>query len=315
MSFTYRGLKASLDRYIVTDTDLNHQLERIQQQNPRIAAVKDRPTQSGDEVVLDYAGFCDGVQFAGGTAENQTLVLGSGTFIPGFEEQLLDKVCEEEVVVKVTFPTQYHAPDLAGKEAEFRCKIHEIRVKSAYELDDTFAKEVGGCETMEEFREKLHRSMQAYSDDRGEMDLQDRLLRQAAETLEFEPTEAQIQAELDEQMQNLSAQLAQQGLSLEMYCQFMNTTESALREDARANAVASIRGQAAIEQIVSIENLEATKEEIGEAVVLIARQNGMTLEQLKPYYDAEFEAAVIRSVLTGKVMKLIRDAAEITETK
>jgi trigger factor len=294
---------------------VNRQLERLRQQNPRIAVVTDRPTENGDEVVLDYAGFCDGVQFPGGTAENQTLTLGSGMFIPGFEEQLLDKVCEEEVSVHVTFPEQYHSADLAGKKAEFKCKIHQIRVKTQYELDDTFAKEVGGCETFEEMRTKLTESLQAYTDERGEMDLQDRLLRQAADTLEFTPTEDQIQQELDEQMNNLNAQLAQQGLNIDMYCQFMNTTKEKLREEALPNAVQSVKIQAAIELIISMENLEASKEEIAEAVALIARQNNMTMEQLKPYYDAEFEAAVVRSVLTSKVMKLIRDSAEITVTE
>jgi len=314
MSFTYRGLKAELDRHIVTGEEIDRQMERLRQQNPRIALVEDRPTALGDEVVLDYAGFCDGVQFPGGTAEMQTLVLGSGSFIPGFEEQLVDKVPGQEVTVKVMFPSQYHAADLAGKAAEFRCKIHQIRVKTEHQLDDTFAREVGGCETFAEMRAKLGQSLQAYTDERGEMDLQDRLLRQAAATLEFNPSEKQIQAEIDEQMQNLKAQLAQQGLTLEMYCQFMSTTEEKLREDARANAETSVRIQAAIEQVVYLENLEASKEEIGEAVAIIARQNNMTLEQLKPYYDAEFEAAVVRSVLTTKVMKLIRDSAEITET-
>ena len=313
MSFTYRGLKAELTRHTVTGEEVDRQLQRMLQQNPRIAMIEDRPTQSGDEVVLDYAGFCDGVQFPGGTAEMQTLVLGSGTFIPGFEEQLLDKVVGEEVTVKVTFPEEYHSADLAGKAAEFRCKIHQIRVKTVYELDDVFAKEVGGCDTFEEMRQKLTESMQAYSDHRGEMDLQDRLLQQAAETMDFTPSEKQIQAEMDEQMQNLSAQLAQQGLNLQMYCQFLNTTEEQIREDTRANAVASIRLQAAVEQIVSLENLEATDEEIGKTLAAVARQNNMTLEQIKPYYDGEFKAALIRNVLTGKVMCLIRDAAEITE--
>ena len=128
MSFTYKGLKAELSKHIVTDTEVDRQIQRLQQQNPRIAVITDRPTQAGDEVVLDYAGYCDGEQFAGGTAQNQTLVLGSGMFIPGFEEQLLDKVVEEPVVVEVTFPTQYHAPELAGKKAEFHCTIHEIRM-------------------------------------------------------------------------------------------------------------------------------------------------------------------------------------------
>ena len=237
MSFTYKGLKAVLERHIVTDAEVDRQIERLQQQNPRIAEVTDRAAQNGDEVVLDYAGFCDGEQFAGGTAEKQTLVLGSGQFIPGFEEQLLDKVPGEEVVVKVTFPVQYHAENLAGKEAEFRCKLHAIRIKTPYELDDIFAKEVGGCETFEEMRQKVAKSLQAYIDERGEMDLQDRLLRMAADTLNFQPSEKQMQAEMDEQMQNLAAQLNQQGLTMEMYCQFMQTTEEKLREDTRADAL------------------------------------------------------------------------------
>ena len=311
MSFVYRGLQAKLDRHIVTDAEVQRQLDQILQQNPRIITITDRPAQLGDEVILDYAGFCGGEQFAGGTAEMQSLTLGSGMFIPGFEDQLVGAEIGQEVSVKVMFPSEYHAPNLAGKAAEFKCKIHEIRVKSQYEADDTFAQEVGGCETFEEFRQKLASSMQAYTDDRGEMDLQDRLLRMAAETLEFTPNEKQIQEEMDAQMDNLKAQLAQQGLSLEMYCSFMSTTEEKLREDARPNAEASIKIQAAIEQIVAIENLTAEEEEINQAVAMVARQNNMTLEQLKPYYDAEFEAAIVRSVLTGKVMKLIRDNAVI----
>ena len=311
MSFTYRGLTAVLDHHTVTDAEAEHQLRRLQQQTPRIEEVNDRPTRNGDEVVLDYAGFCDGEQFAGGTAQMQTLVLGSGTFIPGFEEQLLDKTCGEEVDVNVTFPEQYHSEALAGKAAVFKCKIHAIRVKSAYEMDDTFAKEVGGCETLEQMREKMRQSLQNYSDERGEMELQEVLIRKAADTLEFTPSEEQIQAEMDEQMENLNAQLAQQRLTLQMYCQFMNTTEEKLRADTRANAVASVKVQAAIEQIVALENLEATQEDIGEAVAVIARQNRMTVEQLKPYYDAEFEAAVVRSVLTSKAMKLVRDEADV----
>lgn len=311
MSFTYRGLTAVLDHHTVTMAEVDHQLQRLQQQTPRIEAVTDRPTRNGDEVLLDYAGFCDGEQFAGGSAEFQTLTLGSGTFIPGFEEQLLDKMPGEEVVVKVTFPEEYHAPNLAGKAAEFKCMIHEIRIKSAYEMDDTFAKEVGRCENLEEMREKMRKSLQNYSDEQGEMELQDTLIRKAAETLEFEPTDAQIEAEMDEQMQNLTATLTQQGLTLEHYCQFMNTTPEKLREDARASAVQSVKIQAAIEQIVALENLEATQEDIGEAVAVIARQNRMTVEQLKPYYDAEFEAAVVRSVLTSKALKLVRDEADV----
>ena len=313
MSFTYKGLQAKLERHLVTEEEVNRQLQRLKDENPRITEVTDRPTESGDEIVLDYAGFCDGNQFAGGTAQNQTLVLGSGMFIPGFEEQLMDKVPGEEVSVKVTFPTEYHAEELAGKEAEFKCKLHAIRVKTPYELDDVFAKEVGGCDSMEEMRQRMQESMQGYSDERGEMELQDQLVRQAAESLDTEVSEEQLAKAVDEQLQVLQAQLARQNLSLEMYCSFMGKSEEELREEAKPAAEASVKVQAAIDRIVELENLEATQEEIGEALALIARQNGMEVEQLKSMYDAEMEKAIIRSVLTTKAMELIRAHAEIVE--
>ena len=313
MSFTYKGLRDKLEHYTVTGEEVERNLQRLLQQNPRIAEVTDRPTEQGDEVVLDYAGFCDGEQFAGGTAEKQTLVLGSGMFIPGFEEQLLDKVPGEEVTVKVTFPQQYHSDALAGKDAEFRCKIHAIRVKTPYELDDTFAKEVGGCGTMEEMRQKMQESLQAYADERGEMDLQDRLLRQAAQTLELTISPKMLEDALEEQLQNLQAQLYQQGLSLEMYCAFMNTTEEKLREELRPQAEYAIRSRAAIDEIVQLEGLEADKEDIGKALAVICRHNNITMDQLKEQYDAALEQAVINSVLTGKAMHLIRAAAIVEE--
>ena len=312
MQFTYKGLEAQTNAYTVTGEEVERQLQRLLQQNPRIIPITDRPTQSGDEVVLDYAGFCNGEQFAGGTAEMQTLVLGSGMFIPGFEDQLIHKMPGEEVIVKVTFPQQYHSEELAGKEAEFHCKLHEIREKTAYELDDTFAQEVGGCYTMDEMREKMQEEMQAYADKRGEMDLQERLLQQAAETLEFTATKEELDAAVEEQMQNLQAQLAQQGLNLDMYCSFLKTTPEALREDARPAAEAALRKDAAVKKIIELEKLEVDDKEIEDALNIICRQNGMTIEQLMGYCNPEFEAAVTHSILTGKVMGLIRAAANVT---
>ncbi len=313
MPFTYKNLKATLKRHIVTADEIDRNMQKLLQQNPRIAEVTDRPTEEGDEVILDYAGFCDGEQFPGGTAEDQTLVLGSGMFIPGFEEQLLDKVPGEEVTVTVTFPTEYHAENLAGKAAEFKCKIKSIRVKTPYQLDDVFAREVGGCDTLDEMRKKMGESLQAYADNQGEMDLQDRLLQQAADSLELNITDKMLSDAMDEQLDNLRAQLAQQGLSLEMYCQFMNTTPEQLRQESEATAAAAIRSRAAIDEIVALENLTAEKEDIANALAVICRHNNLTMEQLQQQYDAALEQLVINSVLAGKVMKLIRDSAEITE--
>ncbi len=312
MSFTYKGLSGQLQKHTVTEEEVNRQLQRLLQQSPRITQITDRPAQLGDEVVLDYAGFCGETQFAGGTAEKQTLVLGSGMFIPGFEEQLVGASIGQEVTVNVTFPEQYHSAELAGKDARFACKIHEIREKSQYQLDDTFAKEVGECENMEAMRQRLGESLQAYADEQGEMELQDQLLRQAATSLEVSFTQEQLNKAVDEQMDVMKAQLAQQGLSLEMYCSFMKTTEQALREDAKPAAEAALRNQAAVEEIVRLENITVTEQEMAEAKAIICRRNGITMEQLKQYYDAGFEQAVIKSVQTGKVMCLIRDTAQIT---
>ena len=313
MSFTYKGLKGKLERHVVTEEEVNRQIQRIRDQKPRIQEINNRPTENGDEVVLDYAGFCDGEQFAGGTAEKQTLVLGSGTFIPGFEEQLLDKVPGEKVVVKVTFPKQYHAENLAGKEAEFHCTIHAIRIKSTYDLDDVFAQEVGGCYTFEEFKEQLTKSMQQYADEQGQMDLQDSLLRQAAATLELEVTKEQIKEAVDAQIQGMQAQLAQQGLSLQMYCQFMSTTEEQLRADAEPEAEAAVRMRAAIEKIVELENLVAEQKEIADAYNVVCRRNNITMEQLQENMDENLQKAIENSVLAGKVMRLILDAADLAE--
>lgn len=312
MEFKYKGLTAQLTKHTVTDEEVDRQLQRLQQQTPRFTEITGRATENGDEIVLDYAGFCDGVQFAGGTAENQTLVLGSHTFIPGFEEQLVGKNVGDQVTVEVTFPQQYHSADLAGKAAEFRCTIHGIRIRSAYELDDTFAKEVGKCDSFTEMREKMRNSMQAFADQQGEMELQDNLLRQAAETLDFTPDEAAVEKELDAQMQTMRAQLARQGATLEMYCQFMNTDEKTLREEGRATAIANLRNKAAIDKIVELEKLVPTQEEITRMLEAICRQNNLTMEQLRDCYDAQLEEAVMGSVLMTKALELIRENATVT---
>ena len=313
MSFQYRGLKGEYEKHVVIEEEVNHRLKMMAKQNPRIIPVNDRASQNGDELVLDYAGFCDGVQFPGGTAEMQTLVLGSHTFIPGFEEQLIGHNVGDEVNVKVMFPTEYHAPDLAGKAAEFRCKIHQIREKSEYQMDDLFAMEIGGVATFAEMREQYAKAFQEYADNQSEMELQDNLLREAAKTLDFIPTPEQVEEELDRHMETLNAQLAEQGLNLEMYCQFMKADVQKLRNDARAGAIISLKVQKTIEEVVKLEKLEVTDEEMEAALEVVCRQNNMTIDMLKPHIDAEFTAAITRSILMGKVMRLIRDAAEVTE--
>ena len=315
MSFCYKGLEAVKKIHIVTPEEVEKELQGLVERRPRITVITDRETRNGDQVLLDYAGFCDGEQFQGGTAQNQTLDLGSGTFIPGFEEQLVGHKAGDQVSVKVTFPKEYHAENLAGTEAEFKCTIHEIRELGKYELDETFAKEVGQCASVEEMREKMGRSMQYYQDEQAEINLQDELLKNAADTLEMEISQEQIQSAIDEQMDAVSAQLRQQGMSLELYCQFMQTTVEKLREQAEPAARQSILTAAAIEKIVELESLQAEPEEIKKAQQHIADRNAITLEQLLDMKDPSLDAMVERAVLTSKVMAVIRANAKVTEEK
>ena len=313
MEFKYRGLRARLEHVDVTDEEVTRQLVRLQQQSQRRTPVFDRPSQNGDELVLDYAGFADGKQFAGGTAEKQTLVLGSGTFIPGFEEQLVGKNPGDDVTVHVTFPAQYHAPELAGKDAEFRCHIHEIRTVAPYALDDTFAKEVGECETMDEMRQKMRTSLEDYYAERAEMELRERLLHQAAATMDFTPDPAEISKAVEEQLDTMSAQLAQKNLTLEDYCKFTNSTLDQMREDARPGAEQAVRIKALVRKVAQLEDLHAAEEDVAQALSEICRANHMTMEELQPYYDDAFAAAVEYSILLAKVTKLIRTSAVLED--
>ena len=311
MSFVYRGLEGKLERHLVTEHEVEHELEHILAENPKVEHVTGRPAQLGDEVILDYAGFCDGEQFQGGTAQNQSLTLGSGRFIPGFEEQLVGKEIGEEVSVMVKFPEQYHAPNLAGKPAEFKCKIHEIHAHSKYELNDDFAKEFGQVETMEEFRKKLLDTLQAFSDEQAEMELQDRLFEEVVASFDYVPSEEEVEHEIDEQMERLAEDMAQHGLNLDMYCQFSGTTKEQIREEVREKAAKNLHGQAVIDKIAELENLSVDENDLEKALAMLAMQNGMPLEFLKEHCDDGIRSEISRSVLIGKVMRVIRESATV----
>jgi len=311
MSFTYKGLEAQHKRHLVTGEEVDRHLERLRQQSVKTINITDRPAQEGDELLLDYAGFIGQEQFQGGTAEKQTLTLGSGMFIPGFEEQLLGTVPGQDITLHLAFPEDYHIPDLAGKEARFDCHVHEIRLHAPYELNDEFAWSMG-LANFQHLKEELSNSMQAYADEMGELDLGDSLLRQAASTLEVELQEDDVQRAIDGQMETLRSQLGRQNLTLEMFCEFTGKSEEQLREDARAEAEQNVRIKAAVAEIARLENFSITDEEMAEALNTICQQNKITMEQLTEAYDPEFEAAVVQSLLARKAVELIRSHARIT---
>ena len=290
MEFQYRGLKGTLEHVEVTEKELDARLMQLQQQHPCVKTVTDRAAKAGDELVLDYAGYADGVQFPGGTAENQTLTLGSGAFIPGFEDQLVGSRPGDEVRVHVTFPAQYHAPELAGKDAEFVCKVHEIRESGEYGSQDEFAKAVG-CGSYEDLRAQVRENLRRY----------------------YTPSEAELHEAVEQQIQTMEAQLAQRGLRLEDYCKFAGATPESLREDARADAEQSLRMQKAVDRIAILEGLRTSQKDLDDAMQVIARENGLSLDQLKGYCDDNFNRAVENSVLSTKAYALVRALADVTE--
>lgn len=313
MSFTYLNLQGKLEHVDVTAEDIDRQLQRLLQANPRIVPVVGRAAAAGDELVLDYAGFSEGVQFPGGTAQKQTLTLGSGMFIPGFEEQLVGANIGDDVTVTVTFPTEYHAPELAGKPAAFHCHVHEIRTHSSYELDDIFPKEIGQCDTMEQMRENMGRALQDYYNERAEQELRWQLMHQAAATVEEQPSEEELDRMVEAQMETLTAQLAQKGLTLEAYCQFTGSDEKKLREDMRPDALEAFRTQKAVEKIAELENLTVTEEEMNAAIERICADNHMSAEDLKPYFDNGFLTVVRQQMLRDKATEVVRRSAQITQ--
>ena len=313
MSFTYLNLQGKLEHVTATAEDIDRQLQRLLQANPRIIPVTGRAAALGDELVLDYAGFSEGVQFPGGTAQMQTLTLGSGMFIPGFEEQLVGTNIGDDVTVTVTFPTEYHAPELAGKNAEFRCHVHEIRTHDSYQLDDTFAKEIGQCENMEQMRENMGKALQDYYNERAEQELRWQLMHQAAATVEEQPTDEELDRMVEAQMETLTAQLAQKGLTLEAYCQFTGSDEKKLREDMRPDALEAFRTQKAVEKIAQLENLTVTDEEMDAAIQRICADNHMSAEDLKPYFDNGFLTVVRQQMLRDKATEVVRRSAQITQ--
>lgn len=307
----YKGLKAVRERILISDAQVDRQIETILQSQMKLIPVVGRPAQAGDEVVLDYAGEINGEYFQGGTAQKQSLVLGSGMFIPGFEEQLIGHNVGDDVDVAVAFPEKYHAPELAGKAAVFHCKLHEIRLKESYKPDDEFAKAVGGCETFAQFRASIKEALQAYADQQAENDLQQNLLDQVCESGSFDVSDAQVEAALDLEMKSMENQLARQGLNLDMYCQFMSTDRETLREDRRPQARRNVERQFAVAEIALAENIAPDEDGVAQALSQIARDNNMTIEQLQPHMDEAFQAAVAQSVITEKTLRFLVENAEI----
>ena len=309
----YKGLKAVRVVQLVTDEQLAQQLEEIRRQYPLSTPITDRAAKLGDEVLIDYAGFVGDNQFEGGTAERQPLMLGSGTFIPGFEEQLVGAKVGDKVDVKVTFPQEYHATDLAGKEAVFHCTVHAITAKSLRELDDQFAKDIGMMNSLEEMKGALRAQMQQYADQVSDAQMRDQLLNAlVAECEELEVSDELIEAELDDAVKTVYQQLQQQGLTLDDYLQFCGRTLEDLRAELRPNATSTVKARLALQEVSRLENITVSEEEIEAEYQVFSRECGIPVEQLKQACGNDALEALRKDVTMKKTIAILVDNAEIT---
>jgi len=283
----YKGLEVEKVSIRVTQKEIDARVQEEAEKNARTIVVE-RPVQDGDEVVLDFEGFVDGEAFEGGKGENYPLTIGSGSFIPGFEEQLIGVEAEKEVEVNVTFPEEYHAENLAGKAAVFKCTVHEIKAKELPEIDDEFAAEVSEFDTLEEYKADIKAKIKEEKTAEAKAKKEDQAVEKAIENATMEIPEAMINTQAQQIIDDFARRLQSQGLSMEQYMQFTGMTVDKLMEDAKPQAKKRIETRLVLEAIAKAENIEISDEKVEEELAKMAASYGMEVDKLKSFMtDAE----------------------------
>ncbi len=305
----YAGIEVEKEVVAVSDEDVDREIETIRERNSREIDVTDRAAEMGDTTVIDFEGFCDGVAFEGGKGTDYALKLGSGSFIPGFEEQIVGKSIDEEFDVNVTFPEEYHAADLAGKPAVFKVKIHAITKVELPELDDDFAKDVSEFDTFAEYKADIKAKIEKRHEAAADNAVEDKLVEALIEKLEADIPEPMFVAETENFVRDYDTRLRSQGLDLNTYFKYTGMNLDALREQMRPQAERQVKARLALEKIAVLENLEATEEDINGEYEKIAAAYGIELEQVKASIDSE---AIAADMKVQKAMEFVKEKAVIT---
>ena len=307
----YTGLKATKKVNTVDNADVEAELVRMQNRNGRIIT-REGKAENGDTVDMDFEGFVDGVAFEGGKAEHYSLVLGSGSFIPGFEDQLIGHEAGEEFDVNVTFPEEYQAKELAGKPAVFKIKLHEVKTKELPALDDEFAKDVSEYDTLDELKASIRKGMEEQNEKQAALAVENDLVDQVIATIEGDIPEAMYEARMDEAVRDFEYRLAQQGLKLDMYLQYMGQTMESFRASFREQAEKQVKIRLALEAVAAAEQIVASDEELEAELQRVADNYKMELAKVKELVNAD---EVKKDLAVNKAIDFIRDHAEITEEK
>ena len=306
----YKGVEVEKVVQEVKDEDVENELKAVQKRNARMILVE-RPAKEGDTVLFDYAGFVGDEQFEGGTAERQELVLGSGMFIPGFEEQLIGTTPGEKVDVKVTFPEEYHAEELAGKEAVFHCLVHEIKEEQLPELDDEFAKDVSEYDTLEELKNANRERLEAYAKTSAENQMKDAAILKVVEANDVEIPRAMVEDEIDRMIGELNQQLRYQGITIDKYLEFTGKSMADFREEVRPEAEKAVKTRTILMGIVEAEKIEVSAEEMEKELELMAAQYQMTADKIKEMIGVENLTFLQKDLQVRKAIDFIYDNAKI----
>ncbi len=306
----YKGIEVKKLEVSVSDEEVEEELKKEQEKNSRLVDVTDRAVADGDTLTLDYSGSVDGVQFDGGTAENQTLVIGSNTFIPGFEEQLIGTNVEEEKDVNVTFPAEYHAADLAGKEAVFKCTVHKIQAKEVPELNDEFAQDVSEFDTLDAYKEDLKKNLLEKKEADAKTQLENEAVDKLVEASEMDIPDAMVQSQAEQMFNDFAQQLRSQGIPMEMYLQYQGGSADKMVEDMKPQALKQIQTRLVLEEVVKAENIEITDEKFDAELQKIADQYKMKVEDLKKSVGEYEKEQMTKDMAVQEAVTLIADNAK-----
>ena len=270
----YKGVEIKKIEYKVTDEDIEHELSHMQEHNSRLISIEDRPVEKGDIATIDFEGFVDGKAFEGGKAENHELEIGSNTFIPGFEDQIIGMKIDEEKDINVKFPEEYFSKELAGKDATFKVKLHEIKKKELPKLDDEFAKDVSEFDTLEELKKSIKEKQEKQNEQKAKYETEDAVIKAVCKNMKVEIPSGMIDMEIDNMLKELEQRLSYQGLNLDQYLQFMGKTKEELRKEYEPQAIEGIKSRLALEAVIKAEKIEPDEAEITEKMKEMAKNYG-----------------------------------------
>ena len=270
----YKGIEIKKVEYNVSDEDIEHELGHMQEHNSRLITIEDRPVEKGDIATIDFEGFVDGKAFEGGKAEGHDLEIGSNTFIPGFEDQVIGMKIDEEKDINVKFPDEYFSKDLAGKDATFKVKVHEIKKKELPKLDDEFAKDVSEFDTLKELKEDIKNKQQKQNEEKAKYETQDAVIKALCENVKVDIPSGMVEMEIDNMIKDIEQRLSYQGLKLEQYLQMMGKTNEDMRKEYEPQAIEGIKSRLALEAVRKAEKIEATDKEIDEKMKEMAKNYG-----------------------------------------